>query len=209
MNLIQKFKEHRDNLDQLTDTLPYVIHVHDIQNLQLKYVSPNFKNAYVEFVSEDLSTLYTDSLTHVHPNDQLKVKETYLHYIRNAKQFGSINFLQRMRFGAKPDQVFFTTSIMVRETNELLDISTPLSNNEFISKNALCQSENIWKYSLLREKEKQLIQLLIQSKSLKEIARQLDITYNTVKTYKKKIYKKLDIHSLNELFDFVKSNNLN
>ncbi|MEL6562525.1 MAG: helix-turn-helix transcriptional regulator [Bacteroidota bacterium] len=209
MNLIQKFKENREELDQFTNNLPYVIHIHDSRNLLLKYVSPNFKEAYKKFVSEDLSKLYNNSLDHVHPNDQLKVKEVYSHYTNNARYFDSINFLQKMQYGAKTDQIFFTTCILVRDTNELLDISTPLSSDEFVSKNSLCLSENIWNYSMLREKEKRVIQLLIQSKPLKEIAEQLNITYSTVKTYKKRIYKKLNIHSLNELFDFVRSNNLN
>ena len=186
MNLVQNFKENRENLDQFSSNLPYIIHVHDIQNLQLKYVSPNFKKAYQEFVSEDLSLLFQNRLHHVYPTDQIKVKETYLHYISKADQLSSINFLQRMQYGAKPDQTFFTTSILVQDTAELLDLSTPISSADFINKNSLCHVEKMQKFNQLGSKEKQLINLLTQNKSLSEITRTLKITESSVKTYKKK-----------------------
>lgn len=55
----------------------------------------------------------------------------------------------------------------------------------------------------LTEREHEILTLLAQGKSKKEIAEELFVTTNTVKTHQRNLYAKLDVHSLEELQRFI------
>ena len=50
----------------------------------------------------------------------------------------------------------------------------------------------------LSEREKEILQFLVDGMSYKMIAERLDISYNTVNSHIKKIYDKLQVHSVSE-----------
>lgn len=55
----------------------------------------------------------------------------------------------------------------------------------------------------LTEREADVLLLLARGKTKKEIAEELYITQNTIKTHQRNLYTKLDVHSLDELRQFV------
>lgn len=59
---------------------------------------------------------------------------------------------------------------------------------------------------LLTKKEKEITNFLMEGLSRKEVADKLNISYLTVNTHVKKIYKKLDIHKISDLVNFFKTN---
>jgi DNA-binding NarL/FixJ family response regulator len=50
----------------------------------------------------------------------------------------------------------------------------------------------------LSEREKEILQQLVDGKSYKMVAEQLNISYHTVNSHVKKIYEKLQVHSVGE-----------
>ncbi|HEU5337590.1 MAG TPA: response regulator transcription factor, partial [Terriglobales bacterium] len=50
-------------------------------------------------------------------------------------------------------------------------------------------------YDLLTEREKEILQLLAEGRSNKEVASTLDLSPNTVETHRTRIMQKLDLHS--------------
>jgi len=54
-------------------------------------------------------------------------------------------------------------------------------------------------YDLLTEREKEVLQLLAEGKSNKEIANMLNLSTNTVETHRTRIMQKLDLHSSAEI----------
>lgn len=62
--------------------------------------------------------------------------------------------------------------------------------------------------SQLTEREKDILNLLVQGKKTKEIADMCFISVNTVLSHKKNIYSKLNVHSVSELINYTYKNRI-
>jgi DNA-binding NarL/FixJ family response regulator len=54
-------------------------------------------------------------------------------------------------------------------------------------------------YDLLTDREKEILQLLAEGKSNKDVANLLNLSTNTVETHRTRIMQKLDLHSAAEI----------
>ena len=54
-------------------------------------------------------------------------------------------------------------------------------------------------YDLLTDREKEILQLLAEGKSNKDVATMLDLSTNTVETHRNRMMQKLDLHSAAEI----------
>lgn len=57
----------------------------------------------------------------------------------------------------------------------------------------------------LTDRERQTLELLARGETVSAIARTLDVSENTVKTYAKRVYKKLDVHSKQDIIDLCRN----
>ena len=57
----------------------------------------------------------------------------------------------------------------------------------------------------LTKREQQVFELLAQGRSTTDVATALDVSENTAKTHIKRLYKKLDVHSKQDIIDLVRS----
>ena len=89
-------------------------------------------------------------------------------------------------------------------------ITKPFTESQLLTvvKYALSSNIDLEKYQLTTT-EKTVIQQLALSKSTKEIANELNRSYETINNHKRNIFKKLDIHKLSELITFALENGLN
>lgn len=58
-------------------------------------------------------------------------------------------------------------------------------------------------FSILTEREREVLQLIAEGKNTKEIASSLHVSVKTVETHRKRIMDKLDIHSIAELTKYA------
>ena len=58
-------------------------------------------------------------------------------------------------------------------------------------------------FSMLSDREREVLQLLAEGLTVKEIADQLSISVNTVHTHRQHIMEKLDLHSVAELTKYA------
>lgn len=56
----------------------------------------------------------------------------------------------------------------------------------------------------LTDRERQTLELLALGETVAAIARALDVSENTVKTYTKRVYRKLDVHSKQDIIDLCR-----
>jgi DNA-binding NarL/FixJ family response regulator len=54
-------------------------------------------------------------------------------------------------------------------------------------------------YDLLTDREKEILQLLAEGKTNKDVANMLNLSTNTVETHRTRIMQKLDLHSAAEI----------
>lgn len=100
---------------------------------------------------------------------------------------------------------YFTNKILIND--ELtLNISSFPSDNHLLDKvfKELIPSDkeslnNFLRYQTLTKREKQILKLLSNGCSNKDVSDQLLITLHSVKTHRKNIYKKLDVNTTTEL----------
>jgi DNA-binding NarL/FixJ family response regulator len=62
--------------------------------------------------------------------------------------------------------------------------------------------------NLLTPREREVVQLLAEGKSTKEVAVALDLSVKTAETHRSNIMRKLDIHSISELVLYAVRNNI-
>ena len=67
----------------------------------------------------------------------------------------------------------------------------------------MLSKENLSVFSLLTQREREVLQFISEGKSTKEIAGYLHISIKTIETYRKQIMEKLDIHSIAELTKYA------
>jgi DNA-binding NarL/FixJ family response regulator len=65
-----------------------------------------------------------------------------------------------------------------------------------------------WMHKLLTAREREVVQLLAEGKTTKEVAVALDISVKTAETHRANIIRKLDIHSVGELVRYAVKNNM-
>jgi len=102
------------------------------------------------------------------------------------------------------------------EIDEIVEVIYSLDSIKFylgkgvksISNDSILFNDKFPESVLLTNREKQIIKLLAQNKVPKEIAEELFISYNTIKTHRKNIYKKLNINSISELVSFTLKNEI-
>jgi DNA-binding NarL/FixJ family response regulator len=84
-------------------------------------------------------------------------------------------------------------------------ISTGKSSLTVVVKNYVPQvsTEDTSAFSLLSIREREVLQLLAEGKSTKDIASEFFLSVKTIETYRQKIMDRLDIHNLADLIKFA------
>jgi DNA-binding NarL/FixJ family response regulator len=67
----------------------------------------------------------------------------------------------------------------------------------------MLSKENLSVFSLLTQREREVLQLIAEGKTTKEIAHLLNVSVKTIETYRQQIMEKLDIHSIAELTKYA------
>ena len=96
------------------------------------------------------------------------------------------------------NSTFFTPRVsqMIRDSFHSLDSSVPLNSQVEGNRRALTP------------RERQIVQLLAEGKSTKDVATILAISFKTAETHRNNIFRKLNIHSLVELAWYALRNNI-
>ncbi|MBM4137622.1 MAG: response regulator transcription factor [Nitrospira sp.] len=82
-------------------------------------------------------------------------------------------------------------------------LSPELADSVIKDYSRLISKENLSVFSLLTDREREVLQLLAEGEATKEIAIKLGISIKTVETFRKQIMNKLDIHSIAELTKYA------
>lgn len=142
-------------------------------------------------------------------------KQGISNYFEQQDISSSYNFFQQVKTGKHGDlNWYFTMCKFLKTENniptQMLLISNPVSGSDEMAKkldNILDQNvyvaKNYKRFSLLTKREKEIIALLAEGKSTREISDRLFISMHTVETHRKNIRKKLDLNSFAELIKFA------
>ncbi len=118
-------------------------------------------------------------------------------YITEALRSGARGYLLK-------DSAFDEVLSAIRDCmNGKIYLSTRIADiviNDYVS---LARSADSSAFAILSAREREVLQLLAEGKSTKEIASQLNVSSKTVESHRKQLMDKLDMHSVAELTKYA------
>ncbi|MEL6534550.1 MAG: helix-turn-helix transcriptional regulator [Bacteroidota bacterium] len=215
MDLLQAFKDHKSNLSEFARSLPCILHINDSETFALKYLDPGFSARVV--IPQGMSREEAfEKLPFVNPDDLQEAIASLTHYLAHRDEYSTASFLQRVHTQDKGWITLYTTSIVNEDLGGLVSFSVELDAvliNDRQVEALIAETDFIkhhfQQFSALTDKERQFIKLWVQNMSTAELAERMGITSSTAKTYKKRIYAKLDINSYAELWEYAVAFDLN
>jgi DNA-binding CsgD family transcriptional regulator len=196
-------------LDELSDLIPGYIHLNNRETLGLDYVSPKGLEKFEKTIKE-VQMEGRDFIDNISDKKSQYIFSTSLiNYSLCENQSLPFSFIQRLRYTAKSDfLLFYTTSKHYHDNEHLISYTQPLQilrNDSFLKEiveDSYCFfNKHFFQFNLLTKREKEILYLIANSDSNRTISEKLSISFQTVKTHRKNICKKLET---SKLIDFVK-----
>lgn len=209
MDLSRVFNDHPEDVFSLAKRLPCFLHINDPVTKSIVYLDPEFKS---RLVLPDGMTFEKASKTlpFVHPEDLERAIESVSHYLEHKEEFSTVSFLQRVQTSDKGWVTLYTTSLYREDLGGLVSFSVELDRINMVEKDLDIILEetdfikrNFQKFGLLTQKELVFIRYWVKNLKLSALADKMSVTVSTAKTYKKRIYAKLEINSYTELWKYA------
>ena len=211
MDLLDELIENKNNLDEIVKHLPCSVHINCVKDFSVIYLDPNMRAQLSKHASGTLDE-QIKKLEVVHPDDLENAKKACTHYLKHVADYNTISFFQRLKFNDDNYHSFYTTGMLVKELGGLLHFSFQVDDAflgikpiELLQEETAFIKSHFKYFAKLSGKEIEFVKSWVKNIKNKPIANQLKLSENSVKTYKKRIYKKLDIHSFAELHQYAKA----
>lgn len=120
--------------------------------------------------------------------------------INRVRQLNANAYLSKDATIEELQEVIFTSSEQVFYVNKKLQNITPQSSSLL--------DDNFVDLTQITNREKEIIRLIVAGKSSEEISRELFISFETVKTHRKNIFKKLKLNKVQDLIQFAQNHYL-
>jgi len=197
-------------LDKISRVIPGWLHLNNKVDIGLMYMSPNMEKDFQATTEEVLKMGVEFLYRCAHPESSTRVVPKLFELIESNDYKKVTTFFQLMKLPGKEYEWFVTNSKLFRPRDCIISFTNPLgcmqdfnhSISDILNDNVYFRNK-ITAYDKITKREKEIIKLLVRGKSLKEIAKLLNISELTVKTHRQNIYKKLGVNSITELFRFA------
>jgi len=204
---------------QLADWLPAVVIIHNLQeNFTVKYMCEKGRKLlgvsmdelktmgldyYKRFFNEKDAAFYVPRMQELISRNNMDEVFTFFQQVKphNKENWEWYLSSTRLLMRDLENRPILTITHAVRIDAELhltKKVSQLLEDNLFFRDNYLI-------YSTLTQREKEILQLLTSGKSVKQLAEELFVSVNTIKTHKKNIKSKLGITTSEKLIRFAKA----
>lgn len=211
MDLLRELINHKNNLDDFVKKLPCAVHINAVDDFRVLYLDPRFRDLFGAQHRDDFDQALKE-LSDVHPDDLKKAKQSCRYYLDHIDEFSTVSFLQRLKYWDGTYHTYYTTGMLVEELGGLLHFSVDVEDalvqeqhlNQIIEEVNFIK-ENFEKFNRLTQREIKLVALWVKDYPLSQLAAKMEITESTIKTYKKRIYKKLGINSYSKLYQYAQA----
>jgi len=200
------------SLSDINELIPGYIHLNNRETIAMEYVSINGLEKFQRSLEEiqSLGRDFVDEVTD--KKSQYIFGTTLLDFSKNGDEQATFNFIQRVRYSKKESfNIFYTVTKKYRNKTSLLSYTQPINQltsgsylKEIVDQRYNFFNKNYHKFIQLTKREKEIICLIVEGDTNNQIAEKLFISFHTVKTHRKNIFKKLETSSLVYLIDFYK-----
>ena len=210
---IDKIFEKFEFYKNIVDKANVLIHIDDLEEKKLVWGNGRFKEI-TGFTAEEISEMGFEYIKkYYHPDDILKTKDTIEFFKNNKGETHSTLFKVKNK-DEKWLNLFTIRNVFEYNSEGLpklliavsINIDIPINTgrdyDEIIKESKKIKNQDI--IQTLTLKEFYILQSIVEGKSNKEIIAQLNIKYNTLQTYKKRIMVKLDVSTTRKLITLAK-----
>ena len=194
-------------LEKVFEHLPLAVFIYDCINLQQIWANKEARKRINISSKYPLKKTLNWYLSHFHADDKHIIIESINAFTNNnASEFIAV-------YRIKSDetdkwQPNHCKSIVFYETDDktskyILTMALNISNEEIDMQKNECKRKNEALYNLLTKREKQVLQYIAKGNCSSEISEIMNISKQTLATYRKNILKKLNLHSVNSLISFA------
>ena len=209
MDLLKELANSQGDLDQFAKKLPCILHINDPQDFSLVYLDPYLRNKLYIPEGQTFEEA-ANGLAFVHPDDLPRAVESTQYYLDHVEEFSTVSFTQRVLLNTQEYTILYTTSLLMEDLGGLVSFSVEINDlgvreqhvHDIIEETDFIKCE-FEKFGRLTSREREMMQLWVKNHTTEEMATALAITPSTIKTYKKRIYNKLEINSFVELCKFA------
>lgn len=148
----------------------------------------------ISFPDQNISTTTVELMKHILPNAKITIfsamdEEIYASRFIKAGADGFINKL------SSDEELFFALDYFFKNGRYISENIKSKIIDDYLNKKTSSQ------ISLLSDKELEVSQFIIKGYSTSSIAKTMNLKKSTISTYKKRIYEKLEISNIAELFE--------
>ncbi len=198
-------------LEDLNDLIPGFFHLNNGETLQLDFLSPNGLEL-LQTSMEEIESLGVDFIKRITDfKSQLFFLQNMPAFFKKGEKRKTIGALQRIRWTEKdPFQLFFTTTKIYRDEKSLISYTQPINEieddsylKEIVDFRFNFFNANYHHFQALTKREKEILTLIADGVSTKEISEQLFISEKTTSTHRQNIIKKLGTRKLSDLIKYA------
>jgi DNA-binding CsgD family transcriptional regulator len=200
------------SLEDINELIPGYIHLNNRKDIHLEYMSKNGQERFQKSL-EEIQAGGVEFLNEITDKKSQYIFATgLLSFALSEDEQGTFTFVQRVRNTHKdPFHLYFTVSKKYKNGSSLLSYTQPITElnagiylKEIADERFEFYNAHYYKFEQLTNREKEIISLIIEGKTNKQIADILYISYETVKTHRKNIFRKLETSNLLFLGEFYK-----
>jgi len=204
-------KRNNKLFKNICDYLPFVIYINNIDNLNITYLN----NACEYSLGADESDILEQGVSFIKGISDKKVLENALNSIQHYKNKGDtcaiITYLQRMVLEGELDWLITNKTFLFEDTNYFNFSYTtnclgkPAKILQDILEETFVKRDGWEIFSSLTKREKEILKLLANGYTSKQISEKIYIAKTTADTHRRNIFDKLGVKTYTQLFKFAQA----
>ena len=201
------------SLEDFAEIIPGIVHVNNINDFEINYLN-HFGEGKFNISLEEILSEGSDFVKNFFEPGSLEIfSQPLIQMVEENDDSKVISFFQKVRLNKHVDYSWLlTTSKILKGRKEFISISQVLSGVDSSTKamtrlldDNLYLRKNMNKFGELTKREKQILKLVAEGMSTKQIAEELFLSHYTVSTHRKNINHKLGFKSLMDWERFVQA----
>lgn len=189
------------SLKEISEILPGIVHINSTNDFAVSFVNKYGEEKYGSSAEEIVAQGEAFIQKIFEPGTLEFFSRPLIQMVQEDDKSKIISFFQKIKLDQNKDYNWLlTTSKILKDRDEFISISQELSGMDgsirAISKlldDNLYIRKNMRKFGSLTKREKQILKLVSKGNTTKQVAEQLFLSPQTVKTHRKNISKKLDL----------------
>ena len=198
-----------NSFQKLSELLPGAFHINSLDDFSIQFFNKAGEEVYkspIEIVKEKGLTLMRKV---IHPDEFLSVPPRLSNFVALDDYSSTLSFFQRLKGVNEKHYEWYFTSCKLTEYG-ILSISHPVKSLgshkvqiERVLDENIYFKKNFKKFMSLTKREKQLLKELAIGKTAPQISNEYFIAVNTVKTHRQRIFEKLEVKTVTELYKYA------